>query len=316
MEHALNRDTFFYILQELNKNCKVQDYKDKYIDNVEKITSLLNLLDLNAYQVDYIQNRFIMIKQKNIPLCYIKQIIFCPFDTRHNVNILPSIETIYNYKPKKRNSYLTKPINKTDRVDNVEDNEKDCIMGNLEPSILNASIAYMLINHLLSSNTMVVFTLKNYDSKWSSLDVLEYLQNNISGNETLFHSIVDLDFTSNTKGLPSKDYAGKIELAINSITDSFNTINNITNIDDLKDELNYTLTVNHNLKMLYNKDFSYHNELVNYYKFHILMKLRLFIFTNQEPNSKFNNIFLYKPFLTEWDSVEKYINIIIAVNKL
>ena len=320
MEHNLNRKFFFNLLKKLNLPCTIYDYKNIYFEYIPKFNALIKEIDLDAYSLDYIQNRFIIIKQKSIPLEEITQIIFCPFDTKHNVQPTKCEKVVYEYDTKARNSYLTKPRKDNDRKTfETSTKQKDCIKGCMEPGLLNAIAVYMLNNSLISPTTMIVFGLKNYDSKWTSIDVLEYLQkHNLQKNCCKLKSIIDMDFTSSPKGLPNKDFTGRIEIGTKRIPTLMDYINSITQIEkeEVKEDLNYTLKVNRNLMLLYDQDFQYHKELSNYYNIDILSKFRLNVFTDVPPTNKFSTFFMEKPFLVEWDSINKYINLLMLFNKV
>lgn len=315
MEHFLNRKEFFNILQKITKQCNKNDYYNKYFEDIPKFKELLEMIDLDSYDFNYIQNRFISIKSKTVELKDINQIILCSFDTAHNVFINEDEKCeniVYEYQVKKRNSYLTKPINEEERKNFTENiNEKDCIKGKMDSSILNSILIYMLNHYLIGKNSLILFTLKNHDNKWQSIDVLEYLQKYIDKDYNRIKSIIDLDFCSQPKGMPKKDYTGKIEVALNRYPTIKDFVEKNTKLEKFKNEYNYDYTINRDLKLIYDRDFSPYKEITNYFNIPILIKSKLFIFTDKEPTNKFSTFFLEKPFLTEWSSVEKFINILI-----
>lgn len=320
MEHNVDRKVFFNILQKLNLSCNINDFKDVYFEHVPKFKALMDQIDLDAYNLDYIQNRFIIVKPRYTPLTEITQLIFCPFNTKHYIRPEKCEEVIFEYYKKPRNSYLRKPINFSDRVKfETSTNEKDCIKGIMEPGLLNAIIIYMINNLLLGPTTMVVFGLKNYDSVWTSNDVLEYLQNHgLDKSNCKIASVVDIDFSSQEKGLPAKDFTGVIEIGVKKVPSVMKYINDVTQIEEegLRESLNYVIKVNRNLKMLYDRDFLYHKELTNFLDINILSKFRINCFTDIPPSNKFSTFFMDKPFLVEWDSINKFINLLMTFNRV
>lgn len=309
----INRNEFFNILQQLNKPCTYFNIKDKYVDEVEKFNNMLDFINLNEYNLDYIQNRFFAIKNRFTDLNQIERIIICPFDTKI-LKIEPCENTVYNYEVKKRNSYLTKPINKNERNNFTENtNEKDCIKGMMNPGLLNAVVIYMLQHKMFDSKNLIIFSLKSNDTQWHSDDILEYLQNNIYQFDNHIKMIIDMRFCSNAKGKPQKDFTGRLNFRTEWNENAIPYISKITRLEDetFKEKMNYTIKVDHNIKK--NNpvtDFALYQRIINYFNINLLFQPRLFIFYDKSPSNKFSTSFLEKEFLCEWDSIEKYINIL------
>lgn len=310
----INRKEIFNILQKINISCTTPEIINKQFNEIKKLDSVLELIDLNEYSFDYITNRFIAIKNKNINLTQIKKIIICPFDTK-TINIKKCENIIYDYTEKPRNSYLTKPIKEEDRKKFTEKtNEKDCIKGNMNPAILNSIIIYMLNHSMISKETLIIFSLKT-TTKWDTDDILEYLQNNIyKFNNSLDH-LIDLTFCADVKGKPRKDFSSKIIFRTDKFDKSIPYIINITRLDDdkFKEDLNYTLKIDHGIKntnLPVVSDFSRYQNIINYFNINLLFQCKLFVFSDKEPSNKFSTFYFDNEFIIEWDSIEKYINIL------
>lgn len=314
MDYKLNRKEFFNILQKITMNCKHEDFFNIPFQQVKKFQSILDIIDLDTYNLNYIQNRFLYIINKNTYIKEINHILFCTFDTRSNVNIIENNceNTVFEYEVKKRNSYLTKPINEDERKKFTENtNEKDCIKGMIEPSILNSVVLYMLNNQLFSDKTLIVFSLKDNDGDWQSIDVLEYLQKYIEKDFNNLKSVIQLDFCSEYKGKPKKKFTGKVECALRRYPTIESFMEKSTHLYDNKEKLHYDYYLNRNIELLYDNNFALHRDLVNYFDIPILIKSRMFIFTDIKPTNKFSTFFIEKSFLVEWDTIESYINILI-----
>ena len=69
---SINKDKFFTILNDINKTCNYVNVKDKAFIDIQKFNELLAKIDLNKYACDYVQNRFIAIRPRNLPFTYIR----------------------------------------------------------------------------------------------------------------------------------------------------------------------------------------------------------------------------------------------------
>lgn len=320
MEHTINRNYIFNLLKNLNYSCNKDDYFNKAFKGVKKFDNLVTEIDLDCYDVSYVQNRFIAIKNKSVPLNKIRKIIFCPFNTAHNTRLTECENTTFYFDTCKRVTYLTKPIDNSQRTEfETSTNYRDCIKGCMESALLDAIILYMLNSLMISNDTLIIYGLKYYDSAWSSLDVLEWLQGyGLNKHNSSFESIIDIDYTSAPKGLPIKDYMGRIEIGVKKLPKIMDHINEITHIEEneMIKNLNYSLKVNRNLQLLYDQDFHFHKDLSNYFDSNILAKFKLDCFTDKLPSNKFSTFFMDYPFLVQWESIEKFINLLSSFDNI
>ena len=295
---SINKDKFFTILNDINKTCIYRNIKDKYYMDITKFNNILNYIDMNEYDLQYIQNRLIVIKNKYIPIECIKNIIICPFDTKDAI-INEECENInYNFSIDKKKSYLTED-------NNENKNESYCIKGNMNPAILNTVLLYMISTNLLSKETMIIFSLKTEYSKFDNDDIIEYLQkNNLNYMNNSFINIINLFYTTLEKGYPKKDYCYK--MYINSDKPEFSNeilkkANYIQNLD-FKPKDNYDVIIN---KFPLIKDG--YRKINEYFKIPNYIEDRLFVFRESPSPIRFD-VIVNNYFLVEWNTIEKYIN--------
>lgn len=299
---TINKDKLFDILNKLNKNCKYENIINKHYYEVAKIKELVDLMDFTKYDCDYIQNRFIIIKDKHMPLEHIKNLIICPFDTELAIANTDCVNITYNFPTKKKKSYLHPETDET--------NESYCIKGYQNPGILNAILVYMLNTGLIQKETAIIFSLKSNHSKKDNDDIIEYFQENIHHCPHIKNVIV-MDFTSLEKGYPKKDYIGKIEVESIVMAISNKIIKKAYELEnfDFKQPNNYEVIVKELPKIR-----GGYKKLLNYFPIESYNTFRLFGFNERPVNLKYSNL-LKNSFLVEWNSVEKMINLLSKIQE-
>lgn len=310
---GFDKKYFFNILQNLNKRCIKDDFYDLDFDSVSKFKEFKDMIDLSLYDLTYIQNRMIIVKYKNTPIENISQIIISPFDTDYKDNIKECENIVYNYKPLRRNSYLTKPIKEEDRKKFVDEiNQSDCIKGSMNPALLNAIVVYMLKQKYFNFSTMIVFPLKFNSGNWQDDDLLEYLQKYLTPNNDI-DSIVLLNLTSNIKGQYIPQGYNQSEVAINMYDTSNEYVNNANTllIDDL-----HKSNIRFNAKLCKDKlrNITLYDDLIYHMNIKTKIILRLFVFTDKKPTNKFTSFFLNDDFIVEYKEILNFMNLISRAN--
>lgn len=295
---TINKDKFFTILNDLNKTCIYRNVKDQYFMDIPKFKTILDNIDLNYYSLEYVQNRLITVKSKEIPMNLIKNIIICPIDTKYKIENEECENINYTFPIKEKKTYLT-------TNDNNNDNEKYCIKGCMNPAILNSILLYMINTNLIPIHTMVIFTLKGNESKFDGDDIIEYLQKyklNKFNNDLL--NIIKLDYTSLEKGYPKKDYIGNISIESDYTCLSNNALNKFMEIEnfDCKRNKDFEIKIKSLPKIKDN-----YKKLIDYFNASVYIEDRIFIFNDEPINNKYN-VLVYNSFLIEWDTINKYIN--------
>jgi hypothetical protein len=297
----INRDKFFNILTDLNKSCKYNDIKDKYFMEVPKFNNLMNYIDLNKYTLDYMQNRLIAIKRKDVPANYIKNLILCPMYTKNRLDPEECENITFTFPTEKRNSYLT-DTNKD------ETNESYCVKGLLNPGILNAILVYMLNTNLISYDTMIIFKITDSNS-----DVIEYLQKNSSldafNNELI--NIININYTENKSGFYNKGFMGQVFIEGNNPSSVNEIVKKAYEIESFDFKYHDNFEVMHkSLPKLMDGN----RKLLTYFNASVYIDDRLFIFSDKSKSIKFS-VLVEDTFLVEWNTIEKFINQLYCIIK-
>lgn len=293
---TINKDKFFNILTDINKSCVYKNVKDCYFMEIPKFNNMMNYIDMNEFNVDYVQNRLITIKRKDIDLKFIKNLIICPIDTKGNL-INEQCENIsYNFPTVKRNSFLTQQDN--------EINESYCIKGYMTPGILNAILVYMINNGYMNNDTMIIFSLKSNNSRFDGDDIIEYLQKYLKIYQNSITNIINLDYTSLERAFPKKDYCEKIIVESIYPTYSNEFMKRALNIENLnfRKGINFDLDVKPLPAVLDN-----YRKILQYFQAMNYIDFRLFIFSDKPVIAKYHNLVDIE-YLVEWNSIEKMIN--------
>lgn len=300
---AINKDKFFNILTDINKNCVYRNVKDKAFTDITKFNNLMEWVDLNQFSVDYVQNRLIVIRKRSKPFDQFKNLLICPFDTPKPLPTDECENISYVFPTEKRKSYLTTSVAGT--------NESYCIKGYMNPGILNAIVLYMVNTNLISDDTMVIFSLKANSIKRDDDDIIEYLQQYLNSINNRFENIINLNYTGLEKGYPRQNYTSKFKIESIVPEGSFDLINRICEIESL----DYRKTVNFDVdafKPPVIKD--NYRKIGVYFKIPNYVESRLFIFAEKKVDVKFS-VVTDNNFLVEWNSVEKFINHLYYLNK-
>lgn len=295
---TINKDKLFNILNNINTNCMYKNIKDKSFNDVKKFTRLLDKIDLNRYAVDYIQNRLIVVRPKITPINYFKNLIICPFDNEFAIQNEECESITYTFPTKERKSYLA--------PENTPLNESYCIKGFMNPGILNAITIYMLDTGLIPEDTMVVFSVKANFSKRDCDDIIEYLQKYMNAFNNNLQNIIVMDYTMEEKSYPRKDYIGKFNSEGTLPEFSHHMAKKLYDMEtvEFRRGTNYDVNINRlpNFREHYRK-------LMDYFRCQTYNECRLFVFSDKPVSSKYSYL-LKGQFMTEWNSVEKYINIL------
>ena len=295
---TINKDKFFTILNDLNKTCIYRNIRDTYFMDVPKFKNLLDYIDLNKYSLEYMQNRLISIRHKNFPFELIRNLVICPIDTKYSLSNEECENISYEFPTEERKSYLT-------TGNTGGENETYCIKGIMDPSILNSILVYMLNTNLIPLDTMVIFTLKGNASKFDGDDIIEYLQKyNLNKFNRSLTNVINLNYTSLSKGYPRKDYVAKID--IQSVDPSFANIalkkfSRVENFD-YKSKEKFDINIKPLPKVLDN-----YKKILAYFKTPVYIEDRLFIFSDIPINNKYY-VITNGTFLVEWNTIDKYIN--------
>lgn len=295
---TINKDKFFTILNDLNKNCRYTNIRDKYYMDIPKFKNILDYIDLNKYTLEYVQNRLITIRPKNLPIQLVRNIIINPIDNKYAIETEECDNITYEFPTTERKTYLT-------TGNTGGENESYCIKGFMNPAILNTILIYMLNTNLIPNDTMVIFSLKANESKFDADDIIEYLQKyHLDKFNRSLMSVINLDYTSLEKGYPRKGYVGKIIIQSDNPSYSNYALSKFSIVEnfDYRSKEGFDIYIKPMPKVKDN-----YKKILQYFNSPLYIEDRLFIFSDRPINAKYN-VLCNSSFLVEWDTIDKYIN--------
>lgn len=188
----------FYIMKNINYRCSHNDYFEMPYNHIKKINGIIDLLvDMDKYIIDYRNNEFLLIYDKDTNLKKVNKIVISNIDTDDfRTSELNTLRSSYYNEEKRKNSFLNHYIDENKEEEFInKSNLSYGISGYLSNSICNSIIIHLLKNKELNKNTIFIFSLKNIRKSRDIDDIYTFCMSELNVRNIKY--IINLDTSFN-----------------------------------------------------------------------------------------------------------------------